>query len=100
VKIKELVQSVKDSTPALAGIPDGKAVALLRAAFQQISAEIESTAEGVVKVGGLGQFRVRQVEREQGQGRGERGVDARRTGTCTPAFAGVQVRIRAFSGVL
>lgn len=66
MKIKELVQSVKDSTPALAGIPDGKAVALLRAAFQQISAEIESTAEGVVKVGGLGQFRVRQVEREKG----------------------------------
>jgi len=63
--IKELVQQVKGRVPAQLGkIPDAKAASLLREAFALIRDELAKTDQGMVKVGGLGNFRIRLVEVE------------------------------------
>lgn len=68
MNIKELVGLAKEAAPDLANMPDARAARLLRVALSLIAAEIDSIDQGVVKVVGLGNFRVRQLEREQGSG--------------------------------
>jgi len=63
--LKELVERVKGSSKQFADLPDGKAIALLREVFRQIGDEVARTNDGVVKVSGLGSFRIKQVEREK-----------------------------------
>ena len=67
MEITELVQIAKRASPDVLGkVPDAAAAALLREVFAQIGQQIQATDEGEVKVAGLGQFRVRQVERDKG----------------------------------
>jgi nucleoid DNA-binding protein len=67
MKINELLQEVtKEKPKLLASLPEKKAVALVRAVFAGIGKAIDATTEGSVEIGGLGGFRVRQVEREVG----------------------------------
>lgn len=61
--ITDLVQRARQSAPQkLKDISDEAAAVLLREAFALIGKQIASTDEGMVKVAGLGQFRVRKVE--------------------------------------
>lgn len=73
LKIIELIAKVKDADPALIGdkAQEKMAVRLLRSAFGVIGEEIEATDTGVVGIGGLGQFRVRNVERKTKEGKVE-----------------------------
>jgi hypothetical protein len=65
MKIVEIIEKVSQNDPkALAGIPGGKAVSLVRAVFGQITHAIDTTDDGIVQIAGLGRFRVRMVERE------------------------------------
>lgn len=67
MKINELLQEVAKEKPRLlAGLPEKKVAALVRAVFASISKAIDATPEGSVEIGGLGGFHVRQVEREVG----------------------------------
>ena len=64
--IMEMVRRARESAPDLfEGMPDKAAAALLLEAFRQVGEAIESTDEGMVRVAGLGQFQVRQSERER-----------------------------------
>lgn len=66
MKIDEVVQEVKSvSSKQLASLPDVKLKSFLRKAFGQILQELETTNEGLVKVSGLGSFRIKQVEVEK-----------------------------------
>jgi hypothetical protein len=49
----------------LENVPEDQAARLIREAFVLISKEIEAVEEGVVKVPGLGAFRIRQLEQEK-----------------------------------
>jgi len=65
MKVTDYVQQAKkEKSGALADLPDKKADTLVRKVLELIGQEIDSAQEGVVKIGGLGSFRVRQVERE------------------------------------
>ena len=67
MKTKEIVDLIKAERPALLSkkISEKKATKLIRNAFSQLRSQIESANNGdVVKVRGLGNFRVKQVERE------------------------------------
>jgi len=62
----ELVELIKEKRPNLLGkMPEQKAVALIRAALADLGRHIAEAEEGVVKVQGMGNFRIRMVEREQ-----------------------------------
>jgi nucleoid DNA-binding protein len=62
-KIPELIERLRKQSPAaVAGLDDQAATRFLRAAFAAVAREIEKTPDGVVKVGGLGAFRVRTLE--------------------------------------
>ena len=63
---KDIVELIKAEKPGLLGkMPEKKAAALIRNAFIQLGKQIESADAGnVVRVRGLGNFRVKQVERE------------------------------------
>ena len=64
--IMEIVQRAKQAAPELfEGVPDDAAAALLVEAFKQVGETVETTDEGIVNVTGLGQFQVRQAERER-----------------------------------
>lgn len=66
MNVNELVGKVREAAPdSLEDVPDAKAVGLLRAAFEQIAVELESIDEGRVVIGSLGQFYVKQVERNR-----------------------------------
>lgn len=77
MKITELITKVKEANPAIIGnkAQEKMAARLLRSAFGIIGEEIEATDTGVVGIAGLGQFRVRNVERENKEGK----VETRRT---------------------
>lgn len=63
MNVKDLVTQIKAAEPeALAKVPAGKAMVVLREALRLIKEEVAKTEEGVVSVPLLGQFRVRQVE--------------------------------------
>ena len=62
----EVVELIKKEKPNLLGkMSEKKAAALVRNAFLQIGKHIDAAGEGVIKVPGLGNFRVKQVERER-----------------------------------
>ena len=62
----EIVELIKQQNPdALGNIPDKKAAAVIRTAFQELARTVRETEEGEVKVPGFGVFRIRQVEREK-----------------------------------
>ena len=63
MNVKELVQRAKVASPKLQSLPDDQAIVLVREIFKELSRELEATTRGAVKVGGLGTFRVRQVEK-------------------------------------
>jgi nucleoid DNA-binding protein len=77
--IREIICRAKENTPELAeGMSDSAAAALLSDAFKQVSEAIEATDDGMIKVPGLGQFQIRQAERERdGQSRAVRRVTFR-----------------------
>jgi hypothetical protein len=62
--VQELVRQAKAAVPDLNKMKDDRAIALTREAFKAISLRIASTDTGVVSVGGLGSFRIRNVEKE------------------------------------
>ena len=72
-----MITKVKEANPAIIGnkAQEKMAARLLRSAFGIIGEEIEATDTGVVGIAGLGQFRVRNVERENKEGK----VETRRT---------------------
>ncbi|NWG38598.1 MAG: HU family DNA-binding protein [Hydrogenophilaceae bacterium] len=62
----EIVALIKNENPKLMSNIQGKQAAqFVREAWQLISKQIEAVDEGLVKVPGLGSFRVRQVEQEK-----------------------------------
>lgn len=66
MEIEKLVTSIKDGmNDKEFPIPDKTLVTILRKVFGRIKHEIESTPDGVVKVTGLGSFRIKQVEVEK-----------------------------------
>ena len=65
MNIQELLDSAKAEVPALKGLQDTKAIALLRYAFRQVAQQLAATEEGELEVQGLGRFRVKKVEREK-----------------------------------
>ena len=65
MKINEIIEQVKKSNPnALKGVPEKKAVALVRAAFSQVGTAVDEADEGVVKVASFGRFKIVKKERE------------------------------------
>jgi hypothetical protein len=68
MEIEKLITNIKESMPDKDfTVPDKTLIALLRKVFGHIRNEIENTPDGVVKVTGLGSFRIRQVEVEKGE---------------------------------
>jgi hypothetical protein len=66
MNVKDLVTQIKAAQPeALASVPNGRAMLILREAFRIMKEELASTEEGIVSVPMLGQFRIRQVEVEK-----------------------------------
>lgn len=79
---KELVAAIAAAEPGTIGekMRPKLATHLLRSAFGIIQAEVEKAGDGTLKVGGLGVFRVRTVERGEGSERVTRRVVKFRTG--------------------
>lgn len=66
MKPNELLESIKKEKPELlSGLPDKKAVVIIRLALAQLAQQIDALEDGALKVPGLGIFQVRQVEREK-----------------------------------
>ena len=60
-----LIEQIRKTNPNLLDdIPGDKAAALIRKVFKQMNQTLAMTEEGVVKFVGLGQFRVRKIEKE------------------------------------
>jgi nucleoid DNA-binding protein len=65
MKVAELIEQIQQANPQLlAGIPPNRAAALIRTLFKHMNDTLAGTEEGVVKFAGLGQFRVKRVEKE------------------------------------
>ena len=65
MKITDLIEQIQQNDPELLkGIPEGKAISLIRAVFKHINEVLLETEEGRVKCSPLGQFRVRMVQNE------------------------------------
>jgi len=63
---KSLAAAVKSSGgPGLKSIPEGKVAKILSLAFAEISKEMKSVEKGVLRVKGLGVFKVRSREVEK-----------------------------------
>jgi len=59
----ELVEILRQENPDLLGnIPDKRVARIIRLALARLALEIDSSAEGVVKVPGFGNFRIRHIE--------------------------------------
>ena len=62
----DLVEILREETPELLGnIPDNRAARIVREALAILALKIDATDEGVVKVPGFGNFRIRHIEQEQ-----------------------------------
>ena len=62
----ELVEILRQEEPELLGrIPDNRVARIIHSALIRLALEIDATDEGVVKVPGLGNFRIRQIEWEE-----------------------------------
>jgi len=72
VTLNELVERVRNDNPAvMAKLDDRAAMRVVRAAFAAVAADVDSTADGVCRIAGLGAFRVRDVApRPDGKGGG------------------------------
>jgi len=67
MNIKEIVEQVKSRAPAQLGkLPDAKVARILREAFTVILGELANTDHGAIQIGGLGTFRIRLAEVENG----------------------------------
>jgi hypothetical protein len=64
MKIIEMVEKLKEANPSLfeGKNRDKLAASILRNTFAVIREEIQKTESGVVRIGGLGRFRVKRVE--------------------------------------
>jgi hypothetical protein len=61
----ELVAQIRQDNPSvLAGMSDATAVVFVRAVYEQIGKTLAAAQPGVLRMIGLGQFVVRDVERE------------------------------------
>lgn len=66
MKPVEIVERIKKENPlALGNIPDQRAARIIFAALAQLGKHIDAMSDGVLKVPGLGNFRVRKIEREK-----------------------------------
>jgi hypothetical protein len=66
MKPTELVELIKEKRPKLLGkMPEKRAVALIRVALAELGRHIAEAEEGVVRVLGMGAFRIRMVEQEK-----------------------------------
>ena len=71
MKPTEIIERIKKENPKLLGnLADQKAARIVLAALAQLGNEIDAMDEGVVKVAGFGNFRVRQGERGEGGQKG------------------------------
>ena len=62
----ELVEILREETPKLLGdMPDKRAARIIRGALAILALKIDATDEGVVKVPGFGNFRIRHIEQEK-----------------------------------
>lgn len=66
MKPMELVELIKVQNPKLLGnVSDKKAALIIRTALMKIGEQVAAAEEGVVKFPGLGNFRIRNIEREK-----------------------------------
>jgi len=66
MKPNEIVELIKKSNPKVLGsLPEAKAAGLIRVALAQLGQHIVALNEGAVNVPGLGNFKIKQVEREK-----------------------------------
>jgi nucleoid DNA-binding protein len=67
----KLLAVIKAERPGLFGkmLTDKAATALIRAAFRAVRDEVQNTEEGALKINGLGVFRIRNVQRGEGEQR-------------------------------
>ncbi len=66
MKAIEIVESIKQSNPKLLGkMPEQRAASLVQAVLAELGKQLDAVDTGVLKVQGLGNFRIRQVEREK-----------------------------------
>ena len=66
MKPLEIVESIKASNPnALGKMKDNVAAKVIQLAMAELAKQLNETEEGVVRVGGLGNFKVTKVTREQ-----------------------------------
>jgi len=64
-QVGALIEQIRLTSPRLLeDIPGDKAAALVRSVFEQMNQTLAMTEEGIVTFVGLGQFRVRKVEKE------------------------------------
>ena len=62
----EIVELIKKEDPEFLGkMPEKKAAKIIREALSQLAKQVDSVEEGVVKVPGFGNFRIRNVELEK-----------------------------------
>jgi hypothetical protein len=60
IRVAELVEQLRRSQPALLeGIPEEKAVALVRYAFRHVGSTLAAAGEGAVSFSALGRFQLR-----------------------------------------
>ena len=65
MKLMELIKAVKmTDKDAFAKVNDKEAAAIVKSAFSAITRQINETTEDSIKIGGLGTFVVKPVERE------------------------------------
>ena len=66
MKAIEIVESIKQSNPKLLGkMPEKRAATLVQSVLAELGKQLDAVDNGVVKVQGLGNFRIKQVEREK-----------------------------------
>ena len=66
MKANEIVESIKQSNPKLLGkMTEQRAATLVQAVLAELGKQLDAVDTGVLKVQGLGNFRIKQVEREK-----------------------------------
>lgn len=65
--IDEIIAKIQEKEPAaVAGIAKNKSKRLIQAVFAQMLRTIYAKGDGNLVIGGLGQFRVKKIERDEG----------------------------------
>lgn len=66
MKALDIVEQIRQESPALfGGMPDKKAVRLVREILTYVAKQVDSAEEGKLSIPHLGTFRVRHVERDK-----------------------------------